>query len=267
MPGRQIVGGEPYRYAYQGQEKDPETGKEAFQLRIWDSRIGRWLTTDPYGQFHSPYMGMGNNPMNGVDIDGGLIILINGLVLPWDNPLGKYWGNYADRFSDFFKDESLLFADGNRSMTAGIRELQGAIWAVKNADYIKEQVEKTGQLIIVPHSKGGAFANGVIKQLEEMGVKTDVHVAIATYQDNVINAGNQNTIQYTNNNDFITRNVFGDPSRIRGKNVKLFEGKGGHSLFDFDWMFNHMRGFSDILNSGSRKVTLEFGEGTFEYDD
>ena len=34
MPNRQIVGGQPYRYAYQGQEKDPETGKEAFQLRL-----------------------------------------------------------------------------------------------------------------------------------------------------------------------------------------------------------------------------------------
>ena len=69
MPGRNIVG--DYRYAFQGQEKDPETGKEAFELRLWDSRIGRWLTTDPAGQYHSPYLGMGNNPMNGVDPDGG----------------------------------------------------------------------------------------------------------------------------------------------------------------------------------------------------
>ncbi|WP_378185630.1 RHS repeat domain-containing protein [Aquimarina sp. W85] len=69
MPGRNDVG--DYRYAYQGQEKDPETGKEAFQLRLWDARIGRWLTTDPYGQYSSPYLGMGNNPMNGTDPDGG----------------------------------------------------------------------------------------------------------------------------------------------------------------------------------------------------
>jgi len=72
MPNRQIVNGEPYRYAYQGQEKDPETGKEAFQLRLWDARIGRWLTTDPYRQYHSPYVGMGNDPINGIDPDGGL---------------------------------------------------------------------------------------------------------------------------------------------------------------------------------------------------
>ncbi len=60
-----------YRYAYQGQEKDEETGMEAFELRLWDARIGRWLTPDPYGQYASPYLGMGNNPISRVDPDGG----------------------------------------------------------------------------------------------------------------------------------------------------------------------------------------------------
>jgi RHS repeat-associated protein len=77
MPNRQIVGGQPYRYAYQGQEIDPETGKEAFQLRLWDSRIGRWLTTDPKHEFHSPYVGMGNRPTVAIDPDGGNIIILN----------------------------------------------------------------------------------------------------------------------------------------------------------------------------------------------
>jgi RHS repeat-associated protein len=60
-----------YRYAFQGQELDKETGMEAFQLRLWDGRIGRWLNPDPYGQFYSPYIGMGNNPVIGIDPDGG----------------------------------------------------------------------------------------------------------------------------------------------------------------------------------------------------
>ena len=73
MPNRQIINGEAYRYGYQGEyaETDPETGKVAFQLRLYDPRINRWLTTDPAGQYHSPYMAMGNNFMNGVDADGG----------------------------------------------------------------------------------------------------------------------------------------------------------------------------------------------------
>ncbi|SRX52253.1 hypothetical protein AEQU1_00116 [Aequorivita sp. CIP111184] len=71
MPNRNVEG--QYRYGYQGEfaETDPETGMPAFELRLWDSRIGRWLTTDPYGQHFSPYMGMGNNPISTVDPDGG----------------------------------------------------------------------------------------------------------------------------------------------------------------------------------------------------
>ncbi|WP_348737397.1 RHS repeat-associated core domain-containing protein [Tenacibaculum sp. 190524A02b] len=73
MPNRQIVNGEPYRYGYQGEfaETDSEIGKPMFQLRMWDARIGRWLSPDPYRQYPSPYLGMGNNPTNGVDPDGG----------------------------------------------------------------------------------------------------------------------------------------------------------------------------------------------------
>lgn len=74
MPNRNVEGN--YRYAYQGQEKDLETGMEAFELRLWDSRVGRWLTTDTYRQFASPYLGMGNNPISGVDLDGGYVYII-----------------------------------------------------------------------------------------------------------------------------------------------------------------------------------------------
>lgn len=66
-------GGTVYRYGYQGQyaEKDPETGWNAFELRMYDSKIGRWLQFDPKGQFFSPYIGMGNDPVKGTDPDGG----------------------------------------------------------------------------------------------------------------------------------------------------------------------------------------------------
>lgn len=71
MPGRSNhVRG---RNDYQGQfsEKDEETGYNAFELRMYDSRVGRWLSADPYDQYFSPYIGMGNDPINGVDPDGG----------------------------------------------------------------------------------------------------------------------------------------------------------------------------------------------------
>ncbi|RBL93325.1 RHS repeat domain-containing protein [Chitinophaga flava] len=66
-------GSSDYRYGYQGQnsEADPETGWQSFSLRMYDSKTGRWLSPDPKRQYASPYLGMGNNPVNGVDKDGG----------------------------------------------------------------------------------------------------------------------------------------------------------------------------------------------------
>ncbi|SHJ71987.1 RHS repeat-associated core domain-containing protein, partial [Aquimarina spongiae] len=67
--GRKLTDGQ-YRYQYQGQEKDTETDKEAFEARLYDPRINRWLTIDPAKEFHSPYLAMGNNWINTIDPDG-----------------------------------------------------------------------------------------------------------------------------------------------------------------------------------------------------
>jgi hypothetical protein len=38
---------------------------------MYDGRVGRWMTMDPYSQYHSPYLAMGNNPIRMIDPDGG----------------------------------------------------------------------------------------------------------------------------------------------------------------------------------------------------
>ncbi|MBL7855540.1 MAG: hypothetical protein JNL17_14150 [Cyclobacteriaceae bacterium] len=72
MTEREILD-EAYRYGYQGQysEEDKTTGWNEFELRMYDARFGRWTSIDPYRQFASPYVGMGNSPVDGVDPDGG----------------------------------------------------------------------------------------------------------------------------------------------------------------------------------------------------
>ncbi|MFM7487526.1 MAG: RHS repeat-associated core domain-containing protein, partial [Cytophagales bacterium] len=72
IPERELTR-EPYRYGYQGQfsEKDKETGFNFFDLRMYDARIGRWVSPDPYGQYASAYVGMGNMPNMGTDPGGG----------------------------------------------------------------------------------------------------------------------------------------------------------------------------------------------------
>ncbi|HYH15750.1 MAG TPA: T6SS effector amidase Tae4 family protein [Flavisolibacter sp.] len=68
-----IDGITPYRHGFQGQfaERDKEVKTDGFELRMYSADIGRWMTPDPYGQFSSGYVGMGNDPANSVDPDGG----------------------------------------------------------------------------------------------------------------------------------------------------------------------------------------------------
>ncbi|HNP20299.1 MAG TPA: DUF5675 family protein [Fulvivirga sp.] len=74
-------GNDKYRFGYQGQfaEHDEETGWSSFELRMYDPIITRWLSTDPYGQFSSPYLGMGNNP-GATDVDGGWSAIATGAI-------------------------------------------------------------------------------------------------------------------------------------------------------------------------------------------
>ncbi len=75
MAGR-TSGAGTYRFGYQGQfaeDETEETGYNAFEARLWDSRIARWTTIDPAGQFYSPYLGMGNNPISLYDPNGEFV--------------------------------------------------------------------------------------------------------------------------------------------------------------------------------------------------
>jgi RHS repeat-associated protein len=115
IPGRSYTDATGYRYGYQGQyaEKDPETNWNAFELRMYDSRIGRWLSIDPKNEFYSPYVGMGNDPISKTDPDGGETddIIIRGkdkheirIIAPGDNV-------YIDVPFDIGEDRTFDFPD------------------------------------------------------------------------------------------------------------------------------------------------------------
>jgi RHS repeat-associated protein len=60
-------------YLYQGgySELDDDIGWHDFALRNYDAQTGRWMQQDPYDEFPSPYIGMGNDPISNVDPTGG----------------------------------------------------------------------------------------------------------------------------------------------------------------------------------------------------
>ncbi|MGB3080632.1 MAG: RHS repeat-associated core domain-containing protein [Saprospiraceae bacterium] len=84
MPGRNFSLPLKYRFGYQGQEEDTETGFNNFELRHYDCRLGRWFNPDPMGQYNSPYLAMGNNPINKIDPTGGSDY----------DPEDHFWDNY-----------------------------------------------------------------------------------------------------------------------------------------------------------------------------
>jgi len=64
--------------------------------------LARWLTPDPAHQFHSPYLGMGNNPMNGVDPDG------------------RDWFKNQDGTVKWFDNSSVGFSDADRNSWSNV---------------------------------------------------------------------------------------------------------------------------------------------------
>ncbi len=79
MPGRKYTApGSNYRYGFNGKEEDDEVKGEGNQqdygMRIYDTRLGRFLSNDPLSKtfpYYSPYHFAGCNPIRNVDLDGG----------------------------------------------------------------------------------------------------------------------------------------------------------------------------------------------------
>lgn len=106
---------EDYRYGYQGQyaEYNEETKLSEFKLRMYDPVIARWISPDPYGQFYSPYLAMGNNP-GFVDPDGGLTIP------PWEELSRLAFENAISATSLATKVTTAALAVGGTGLTAAV---------------------------------------------------------------------------------------------------------------------------------------------------
>jgi len=77
MPGRQYSAGNTYRFGFNGKENDNEVKglglQQDYGMRIYDNRVGRFLSVDPLMKSYSmltPYQYASNRPIDGVDLDG-----------------------------------------------------------------------------------------------------------------------------------------------------------------------------------------------------
>jgi RHS repeat-associated protein len=77
MPERQWSYGSGYRYGFNGKENDNEVKGNGVQydygFRIYDARIGKFLSVDPLTEsypWYTPYQFAGNKPIQFIDLDG-----------------------------------------------------------------------------------------------------------------------------------------------------------------------------------------------------
>jgi hypothetical protein len=171
--------------------------------------FARWLTPDPASQYHSPYSGMGNNPINGADPDGRLVIFVNG-YMPLEgrysmnsSELKSYWGGMAGDFKSHLGDYNDVYIDGhtvNPVSSASRRSSMGY-----EAGKAFQPALQPGETIkIVAHSQGAAYSEGFVKALNENGYSVEVVYALEPYNAGDINfSENQRLIQYHSGRDLI----------------------------------------------------------------
>jgi RHS repeat-associated protein len=133
MENREITR-EDYRYGYQGQfsEEEKEIGWNSFELRMYDSRIARWVSPDPYGQYASGYKAMGNAPISTIDPNGGIglpippeMMLKMGAVIDNATFLANAGTVLLDMSSGGYLGESGLVRDYSRPLTTAMEKRLG----------------------------------------------------------------------------------------------------------------------------------------------
>lgn len=70
----------PQNLKYQSWEIQDELDLNIYstEFRTYEPSLGRWMQIDPKAnEFHSPYVGMGNNPLRYIDPKGDTIIVLN----------------------------------------------------------------------------------------------------------------------------------------------------------------------------------------------
>jgi RHS repeat-associated protein len=106
MPGRTFADENAYRYGFNGKENDNELKRDGnsldFGARIYDSRLGIFLSTDPREEEYpnqSPYVFAANNPIYLIDVNGEGPGVPPGTVLYANHPYSGAAGILSEGFN------------------------------------------------------------------------------------------------------------------------------------------------------------------------
>jgi RHS repeat-associated protein len=277
MPNRNVEG--QYPYAFQGQEKDLETGMEAFELRLWDARIGRWLTTDPYGQYFSPYLGMGNDPINGIDPDGGFTkfgawwfkLWNGGETIHKDNGTYAVVGFEEGNGASIAVSGSALRARSERLATYHAQtNLPNYAFHIGNTPFgatTKLKALAGPAEFALPSAKFSGLSKIFSKTPEEIIVsQLPKTVNEAAQARHVVGSGFTKPIRQNSAAGLITENVSTLMKNVHGNNIRSLEIINNNKLrVEFNEVIGLFRTQSGTLGEPTTKALLHFGQKGFHF--
>ncbi|KAA0231257.1 RHS repeat-associated core domain-containing protein [candidate division KSB1 bacterium] len=122
-------------YQFTGQEYD-QSGLHNYRARLYDSDLGKFYATDPAGQFASPYLYAGNNPVILIDPNGEVawfVPVLIGAAIGGGLNVYQNWEQIKE-FNDAAKFFGVGFASGASSFIPGVGGIvAGAISGAGNA--------------------------------------------------------------------------------------------------------------------------------------
>jgi len=168
MPGRQF-NSSSYKYGFNGKEKDDEINGGGnsydFGARMYDSRLGRWLSLDPLQTKYpdlSPYSFVDNNPIYLIDPDGKRIIIhsynaqgVKQRAVEYKNGKLYHLDGTAYKGTDKYILRVKTALDNLKKMDERVGEVVGDLEASKNTHIISNKDTKSNE----KHEKYNQKAN------------------------------------------------------------------------------------------------------------
>jgi RHS repeat-associated protein len=153
QPGRSLSSAN-YRYGFNGKENDNEVkgtaNQQDYGMRIYDPRVGRFLSVDPIANqypWYTPYQFAGNMPIKYIDLDG-----LEPAKNP--NPDGKQY-SAASTVGTIGVGSSLNNLSKN-GVTFG-KKLMGNSTGKSTNQYVTDTDPKSSELLNMKVSKGTSF--------------------------------------------------------------------------------------------------------------
>jgi len=254
-----------YSFSFNGKEDDDETYGDGnaydFGARIYDSRLGRWLSVDPLQanyQGFSPYNSSLNSPITLLDENGEWV---KKTVKRYDEncqliPPRKFWIKA--------KTIEITYTIHNAKYYNGSTETPSPDALKKAAQDVQKDIEN--KLTTTTNDRGQTIITGVIfeKPIEVINDLKNV-ISTGSKSDNLIYVADVDVVRkITKKEDAVAFNMLGENMMVldvdegRVRNVgKQNEGTPSHELLH-GLGLDHSSDPKSLIHATSRSTTLQF---------